>query len=470
MVGEYTSPERILFVTGRLAEFSLKRVLDDIQTERKFHYQICVLGISVAALMHVDWLCRRLSLSESFDRVVIPGWCQGDLNRLTQQFETPFERGPKDLFDLPSFLGTPPATPPDLQQFDIEILAEINHAPRMTDQQIITAAEDYRQAGADIIDLGCIPGESWSRAGDVTGLLRQSGFRVSIDSFDRSEVEAAVAQGAELVLSCNATNREWAVDLDAELVVIPDTLEELESAEASLELLTQRDCRFRLDPILEPIGHGFTASLNRYITARKRWPQAEMMMGIGNLSELTEVDSAGVNLLLTAVCQELAIYSVLTTQVINWSRTAVAELDAARKLMSHCIRNHVLPKHLDSQLLMLRDPRVHAMAEPELLELARNIRDPNFRILVCGGQIHVMNRDGHWQGRDLYQLFAQIVEDSPIADPSHAFYLGTELANALTALELGKQYRQDQPLRWGLAARSVERVEPDGHQRRKQRS
>lgn len=470
MGGEHTSPERILFVTGRLAEFSLKRILDDIQAERNFQYQVCVLGISVAALMHVDWLCRRLTLSEAFDRVVIPGWCQGDLSRLSQQFHTPFERGPKDLFDLPSFLGAPAATPPDLQQFDIEILAEINHAPHMSDQQIITAAEGYREAGADIIDLGCVPGESWGRAGDVTHLLRQSGFRVSIDSFDRNEVERAVAQGAELVLSCNATNREWAADLNAELVVIPDRLDQLESVEASLEFLTQRDCRFRLDPILEPIGHGFTASLDRYITARQRWPQIAMLMGIGNLSELTEVDSAGVNLLLTAVCQELSIHSVLTTQVINWSQTAVAELDAARKLMFHCIGNHVLPKHLDSRLLMLRDPRVHALDETEVQELARNIRDPNFRILVCDGQIHVMNRDGHWQGRDLYRLFAQILEDSPVDDPSHAFYLGTELANARTALELGKQYRQDQPLRWGLAARTTERAEPDDHQPRKQRS
>jgi hypothetical protein len=38
-------------------------------------------------------------------------------------------------------------------------------------------------------------------------------------------------------------------------------------------------------------------------------------------------------------------------------------------------------------------------------------------------------------------------------DPSHAFYLGFELAKAMTALTLGKQYEQDQALRWGHLTR-----------------
>ncbi|MFM7072749.1 MAG: dihydropteroate synthase, partial [Planctomycetota bacterium] len=35
-------------------------------------------------------------------------------------------------------------------------------------------------------------------------------------------------------------------------------------------------------------------------------------------------------------------------------------------------------------------------------------------------------------------------------DASHAFYLGYELAKATTALTLGKQYEQDEALRWGF--------------------
>ena len=64
---------------------------------------------------------------------------------------------------------------------------------------------------------------------------------------------------------------------------------------------------FLIDPILEPIGFGFMASLERYAEARRRYPDAEMLMGIGNLTELTAADSTGVNALLIAVCQELGI-------------------------------------------------------------------------------------------------------------------------------------------------------------------
>ena len=38
----------------------------------------------------------------------------------------------------------------------------------------------------------------------------------------------------------------------------------------------------------------------------------------------------------------------------------------------------------------------------------------------------------------------------PKLDPSHAFYLGYEMAKAVTALTLGKNYTQDQALRWGF--------------------
>ena len=49
------------------------------------------------------------------------------------------------------------------------------------------------------------------------------------------------------------------------------------------------------------------ASLERYAETRRRYPDAEMLMGIGNLTELTAADSTGVNAMLIAVCQELGI-------------------------------------------------------------------------------------------------------------------------------------------------------------------
>ncbi|MCA9067969.1 MAG: dihydropteroate synthase, partial [Planctomycetaceae bacterium] len=270
-----------------------------------------------------------------------------------------------------------------------------------------------------------------------------------IDSFDRAEVEAAVNNGAELVLSCNGTNRDWAADLEAELVVIPDNPRDLSTLEDTIAHLTKRGARFRLDPILEPIGFGFAESLARYYEVRRRFPDCEMMMGIGNLTELTEVDTAGMNVLLAAICEELKIRSILTTEVINWARSAVKEFDLARRLVHYAIQNRQLPKHVDSSLVMLRDPRLAGRTAEELTQLADSLTDPNFRIFVEGDQIHVMNREGYWKGTDAFELFDQFQAASPV-DASHAFYLGYELAKAVTALTLGKQYTQDQPLRWGF--------------------
>ena len=93
--------------------------------------------------------------------------------------------------------------------------------------------------------------------------------------------------------------------------------------------------KYRIDPVIEPIGFGFAASLGRYLEVRRRYPDAEMLMGVGNLTELTDVDSAGLNVLLLGFCQEVGIRSVLTTQVINWCRSCVRELDLARRLVYH---------------------------------------------------------------------------------------------------------------------------------------
>src|SRR5438045_823056 len=98
-------PLRILFVTGRLAERPLRRVVGQIAGTAGFVPDVAVLGISVAALMHVDFVRRKLQIPAQIDKVILPGWCQGDLSELETHFGKPFERGPKDLYDLPQFFG-----------------------------------------------------------------------------------------------------------------------------------------------------------------------------------------------------------------------------------------------------------------------------------------------------------------------------------------------------------------------------
>ena len=58
-------------------------------------------------------------------------------------------------------------------------------------------------------------------------------------------------------------------------------------------------------PILDPIPFGLTASIVRYQRLRERFPEAPIMMGIGNLTELTDADTSGINALLFGIAAEL---------------------------------------------------------------------------------------------------------------------------------------------------------------------
>ena len=206
----------------------------------------------------------------------------------------------------------------------------------------------------------------------------------------------------------------------------------------------------RVDPVLEPIGFDFAQSLARYHEIRRRYPDAEMMMGIGNLTELTDVDSAGVNVLLLAICQELGIRSVLTTEVINWARSSVRECDIARRLVYYALRHRRLPKHIEKGLLTLRDEKLRDHGSDTLENLAEQIKDHNVRVFAERGELHLVTSGHHLHDTDPFRLFEQLFATSPSnIDVSHAFYLGFELCKAATALTLSKNYEQDESLDWG---------------------
>ena len=444
------SSEKIHFVTGRLAESALRQILPSLAGTAGFDYTIQVLPITVAALLTPKWVAPRLEIPAGTTRIVLPGYCLGDLAPIEATTAIPIERGPKDLRRLPEHFGQTPDRE-DFGKWDIEIIAEINHAPRFTLAEIVDAAKKLADDGATLIDVGCEPNSNWSGVGDCVKALKDIGLRVSIDSLNPQEIEPAVKSGAELVLSVNSSNRDAALDWGCEVVVIPDDIRDINSMESTIELLASKNVPLRIDPILEPIGMGFAQSLSRYIESRKRWPEAEMMMGIGNISELTDVDSAGVNLILLAICQELGIRSVLTTQVINWARTSVKECDIARRLVHYAVTQQVPPKHLSDELVILRDPKLLEFGIGEIEKLATQIKDNNYRIVAENGEVHLLGSGLHFHDPDPFNTFDQLMESGPKnVDASHAFYLGYEMCKALTALQLGKQYTQDEALDWGF--------------------
>jgi dihydropteroate synthase-like protein len=217
----------------------------------------------------------------------------------------------------------------------------------------------------------------------------------------------------------------------------------------AIEHCLQRGRRFIADPILDPIHFGLTDSIVRYHKLRKRYPDIEMMMGVGNLTELTDADTTGVNALLFGVISELNINAVLATSVSPHAAEAIAEADIARRVMYRASQDKRLPRGYSSGLLGLHDRKPFPYSTEEIMDLASQIKDPSFRVMVSEQGVHVYNRDGIQHGTDPFSFYAGLNLQN---DASHAFYLGVELARAQIAWQLKKRYVQDEMLEWGVAS------------------
>jgi dihydropteroate synthase-like protein len=241
-------------------------------------------------------------------------------------------------------------------------------------------------------------------------------------------------------------------------VVIPDFDQGLESLEHNIARLEAWGVPYIIDPILNPIGFGFTESLYRFYETRRQHPQAEMLMGLGNLTELTDADSTGINAVMAGIVTELNINYVLTTEVISWARGAVREFDLARKLMHYACANRVLPKQLDDSLITIKDLPHEHYTEDELRAMQAQVRDRNFRIFTDDESIYVFNNKLFIKSTDIRSIYAQL----GVEDASHAFYLGKELQKAALAVQLGKEYTQEEELRWGYLGKVNNDAQAEG--------
>ncbi len=443
--------DNLLFVTGKLAEKSLHKVLQEVQANPKtpaFKYRVEQIGVSVAALMTPAMIARRLKSAGDANKMILPGLCQGDLSALHRQYGIPVERGPEDLKDLPQYFGQIGITP-DLSNYSCQIFAEIVDAPDLTVDEIVVKANKFAAQGANVIDLGCLPGKPFLHLADSIKTLKQAGFKVSVDSMNTDELLLAGKSGADYLLSLTEKTLWIADAVEAAPVLVPAKPGNLASLYRAIEICLKQGKPFYADAILDPIHFGLTQSIVRYSKLRKKYPQINILMGVGNLTELTDADTTGINAILFGIISELNINAVLATSVSAHAVNAIAEADIARRVNYRAKQDDRLPRGYSNGLLGLHDRKPFSYTKQEISELAAQIKDPSFRIMVSSDGVFVCNRDGLFEAIDPFAFYKYLKVEN---DASHAFYLGVELARAQIAWQLKKRYVQDEALNWGVAS------------------
>ena len=435
--------EKILFLTGKLAERQLKRILKIMKPE--FSYKISQVGVSVAALMSENIIMRRVSKDKEIDKIIVPGKFRGDLEKLSKFFDVPVERGPDDISHLPDYFGLD-SSKMELDEYECDIFAEIVDAAVLDVNEIIKVAKKYVSMGANVIDLGCMPDTDFKHLEDTVFKLKKIGLKVSVDSANSEELIRGGKAGADYLLSVNEKNFHIIDEVDSVPIIIPNTPGDMNSLDRAIEKMIKKKREFLADPILDPIHYGFTDSIVRYRDLRKKYPDVKILMGTGNLTELTDCDSAGANAILMGLVSELSINAVLVVQVSGHCRTSIKETDIARKIMFFSKKNQRLPFGIDNGLMCMSERKPHRFSKNEIKEIVEMVKDRNFRILLGEDGINVFNSLIHEIGNNPYDFYEQMKIDD---DASHAFYLGVELAKAQIAFELGKNYDQDNDLKWG---------------------
>ena len=327
-------------------------------------------------------------------------------SRSSARLGVPVVRGPEELVDLPQFFGKSAAAR-DLSRYDTLIFAEIVEAPQLSVAGIEARARELAASGADVIDLGCLPQTPFPHLSEAVTHLKSLGFKVSVDSLEPDELLRGGRAGADYLLSLREDTLWIADEVAATPILIPREPGDLASLERAIDALERKRRAYLADPVLDPIHFGFTDSLARYHALRRARPQAPIMMGIGNLTELTYADTMGMNALLFGIASELGIAAVLVVQVSEHARSVVREADIARRIMFAARADHALPKNYSQAMLALHEKRPFTHTPAEIAELAAGVRDPNFRVMLSEARrACVQSRRAPLCGRSLRLLAA----------------------------------------------------------------
>jgi len=466
---------RVLLPTGTIAEKTVRKAVAG------FDVDIVVTG-KIASFLSPDELCR-IAQNGRYDAIITSGMCTASFASAEEELGIPVYRGPRHAADIGmmlrllgemEFSRTVPADEflmhireeearARLTEMEerascaftlrdcpiggtsrMKVLAEIMDAHRHPD--IRAAAEQYALDGADIIDLGfgfdAVP-EDVTR---VFCALEGIGVPLAADTQDPALIRAALPY-ADLILSLQEENIPQVGTKVAEAgvaaVVVPGDASLTANIRAAQEAGVTR---IIADPLLQPAGSGLVSSLWGF--ADTSYP---LFFGAGNVTELIDADSVGVNALLAAMAHECHAAVLFTSEHSDKTRGSVREMRRAAEMMA-LMGDRPYPKDLGLSLFAIKEKRRrHEPAIPRKVTCDVPpapddlVFDPrgNLRIGIEDGWIIAEHNGTAFRGKKWGEVFHAILADDRVSLLDHAAYLGKELYKAELAIRFNRSFEQD---------------------------
>ncbi len=474
---------RVLVVTGRKAYDSVKKAVGS-------GAEILALDVDIGAFI-TPKLLRSVSNLDSYDLVLVPGLASGDFSALETKLGVKIRLGPKHACDLDIVLPyidsidlshTMPAcqllsNKKHSEAMDIihglekkadcsfeiknlkiggdsimKVMGEIVDATRLDSDVLQEIGNEYILNGADIIDLGVPIDATPAEVKRAVKAISSLNVPTSIDTLEPDLIMAGIEAGIDMVLSLNSDNIELVgnaiVEHGLAAVIIGDG--DLKHLQENIEQAQDIGIKKVIaDLILNPIGHGLVNSLMLYREFRQ-FSDMPLFFGAGNVTELIDADSIGVNATLAGIAMELGASILFTPEYSDKAKGSISELKTATQMMFLAERRGTAPKDLGLDLLIIKEKRrrkdkievenpIEAKPSTEVVQGSEGC----FRIALEDGKIIAKHDEGCITGTSAKAIFDTIQGLGLAPTPEHAAYLGRELMKAELALKFGRSYMQD---------------------------
>ncbi len=321
-------------------------------------------------------------------------------------------------------------------------------------EELLEKIDYYTENGADIIDIG-IPLEfdpDFIRKA-IKAAVDNSTLPVSVDTFSERAIRIAVECGVDMIMSLSKDNLKALDYIRDQAVVVVDR--DVLNLKKLVEFVGKKVEKVIADPVLDP-PMKVAESICRYMEYRKIDLDTPVLFGAGNVTELSDADSIGMNALLAFIAEEIGCNLLFTTEASVKTTGSVKELKLASYLAKAAKIRDSPPKDAGISLLVLKEKvRYESQSPPKDFVKAEEskefIRDPlgDFIIYVADDKIVCKHDKLTVVGENAKEIIDTVLRHNLVSRLDHAAYLGRELKKAEIAAILKKNYIQDRELNFG---------------------